>query len=337
MMDDSPLVTSVIVAYNNENTVRECIESVLGQDYHKNETIVVYDEGSTDATGRRATEASARNPESFRLVSIPHTGRSAARNIGWRKGTGEIVFFADADDLYERDYLRRAVEAFLTEKTGCVCVTGASLIEGSGIAPRMLKIYSLVQQRIRADSRFKPTWAWVYRRKALAEAGGFDERLSQAEDKDLFERVKGLGYGVQVVDGIHWFHRRPSSNAAYFKKTFAGGARRIPYLAKHGDYSGFFKSTGIVWLVAGGFVLQLVFPFALVSVLLVLAAALAYRGISTALLIWRDTSDKSDLLIYPFFTFISHTVSALGVLVGLVEYAASGLGHRRRTVVGSAR
>ncbi len=327
MMDNNPLVTSVIVAYNNEDAVGECVDSVLGQDYPKNETIMVYDEGSTDGTVRKATEASARNPEIFKLVSIPHTGRSAARNIGWRRGTGEFVFFADADDLYEGDYLRRAVEAFSTAKIGCVCVTGASLIEGRGIAPRMLKLYSLIQQRVRANSRFKPTWAWVYRRKALVESGGFDERLSQAEDKDLFERVMGLGYGVQVVDGIHWFHRRPSSNKAYFKKTFAGGARRIPYLAKRSDYSGFFRSTGIVWLVAGGFVLQFVFPFALVSMLVVLAAALAYRGISTASLIWKDAPDRSDLLIYPFFALISHTVSALGVLVGLVEYVASGLGH----------
>lgn len=331
-MDNSPLVTSVIVAYNNEDTVGKCVESVLGQDYPKNETIVVYDEGCTDGTERKASEALARNPESSKLISVPHTGRSAARNVGWRRGTGEIVFFADADDLYERDYLRRAVEAFSTEKIGCVCVTGASLVEGSGIAPRMLKVYSLVQQRARANSRFKPTWAWVYRRKALAEAGGFDERLSQAEDKDLFERVKGLGYGVQVVDGIHWFHRRPSSNAVYFKKTFIGGARRVPYLAKRSNYSGFFKSTSIIWLVAGGFVLQLVFPFAFISILVVLAAALAYRGISTASLIWRDVSDKSELLVYPFFTLISHTVSALGVLVGLVEYVRSGLGHNRRTV-----
>ena len=328
MTDNNPLVTSVIVAYNNEGTVGKCVESVLGQDYPNNETILVYDKGSTDGTERKATEASARNPAVFKLVSIPHTGRSAARNVGWRRGTGEVVFFADADDLYERDYLSRAVEAFSTEKIGCVCVTGASLIEGRGIAPRMLKLYSLVQQRARTNSRFRPTWAWVYRRKALVEAGGFDERLSQAEDKDLFERVMGLGYGVQVVDGIHWFHRRPSSNAAYFKKTFTGGVRRTPYLAKRGDYSGFFRSTGIVWLLAGGFVLQLVFPFALVSMLIVLAAALVYRGVSTASLIWRDASDRSDLLIYPFFALISHTVSALGVLVGLVEYAVSGPGRR---------
>jgi len=326
--DNTPSVTSVIVAYNNEDTVGECVESVLGQDYPKNETIIVYDEGSTDGTERKATEASARYSENFKLVPIPHSGRSAARNVGWRSGAGEIVFFADADDLYERDYLRRAVEAFTTEKIGCVCVTGASLIEGRGIAPRMLKLYSLVQQRARANSRFKPTWAWVYRRKALVEAEGFDERLSQAEDKDLFERVIGLGYGVQVVDGIHWFHRRPSSNAAYFKKTFTGGVRRIPYLAKHRDYLGFFRSTGIVWLVAGGLVLQLVFPFALASMLVVLVAALAYRGVSTASLIWREASNKSELLIYPFFTLVSHTVSAVGVLLGLVEYIASGLGHR---------
>ncbi len=334
-MNNSPMVTSVIVAYNNEGTVGECVESVLRQDYPKNETIVVYDGGSTDGTQREVRDALSRNPERFKILLIPHTGRSAARNAGWRKGAGEIVFFADADDLYERDYVSKAVEAFSTEKIGCVCVTGASLIEGEGIAPRMLKLYSLIQLRTRANSKFKPSWAWVYRREALVEAGGFDERLSQAEDKDLFERVRGLGYEVQVVDGVHWFHRRPSSNTAYFRKTFAGGARRVPYLAKRGDYFGFFKSTGIIWLVAGGFVLQLVIPLALVSMLVVLAGALAYRGIFAASLVWRDTSDKSEFMIYPFFNLVSHTVSAIGVLIGLVKFVGSGLGHIQRRSVGT--
>jgi len=323
MTGDSPLVTSVVVSYNDAGTIGTCVQSVLRQDYPNRETIVVCDGGSTDGTKGKLEEMLATAPGSFDLTTIPHTGRSAARNIGWKRGRGDIVFFADADDVYEPDYLTRAIEALSTKGAGCVCVTGASLIEGGGSAQRMLKLYSLAQVKRRAESEFRPSWAWVYTRKALEAAGGFDERLDQAEDKDLFESVRKLNFGVAVVDGIHWLHRRPGTNAKYFRKTLHGGASRVPYFAKHRDRLGFIRATGIVWFMCSAVIVQFVYPPAVVVMAAALLAALLYRGISMAALVWNEAPHKSDLLLYPFFGLASHTVSAVGCLVGLVQYIAS--------------
>jgi glycosyltransferase involved in cell wall biosynthesis len=330
-----PLVTSVIVSYNDANTIGTCVQSVLRQDYPNRETIVICDGGSTDGTKERLEEMLSAGPGGFDLATIPHTGRSAARNVGWKRGRGDVVFFADADDVYQPDYLTRAVEALSSRGAGCVCVTGASLVEGSGLAQRMLKLYSLVQVRLRAESKFKPSWAWVYTRDALEAAGGFDERLDQAEDKDLFERVRKLNFDVAVVDGIHWLHRRPDTNAKYFRKTLNGGASRVPYFAKHGDRLGFVRATGIVWFVCSVVVVQLVYPPAIVIAAAGLLAALLYRGIATASLVWKDVPRKSDLLVYPFFSLASHTVSAVGCLLGLVRYAASPVRQTPRTPSGA--
>jgi cellulose synthase/poly-beta-1,6-N-acetylglucosamine synthase-like glycosyltransferase len=313
----------VVVSYNDADTIGACLESVLGQDYPNRETVVVCDDGSTDGTKAKLTALVTARPGSFDLVTVPHTGRSAARNVGWKRGRGDIVFFADADDVYQPDYITRAVQALAGEKVGCVCVTGASLIEGNGVASRMLKLYSLVQVKNRAQSKFKPSWAWVYTRKALAAAGGFDESLSQAEDKDLFERVRLLGFDVAVVDGIHWLHRRPNTNAKYFTKTLNGGANRIPYFAKRHDVLGFIKATGIIWFVCVAAVLQVVYWPAAAAMTVALLGALVYRGVSTASLVWEGVPRKRDLLLYPFFNLVSHAVSAVGCLTGLVQYAAS--------------
>ena len=313
----------MIVAYNNADTVGACVDSVLRQDYANRETIVISDAGSTDGTRESLAKIQAASPEGFELVTVPHTGRSAARNVGWGRGKGNIVFFADADDVYHPDYLAKAVEAFAGENVGCVCVTGASLIEGNGMAPRMLKLYSLVQVKSRAESRFKPSWAWVYSRRALEATGGFDERLDQAEDKDLFERVRKLDFEVALVDGIHWLHRRPDTNAKYFRKTLNGGASRVAYLAKHKDSLGFVRATGILWYLCIAVAVEILYPPALLVVVAALLAALLYRGVAMASMVWRDVAHKSDLLLYPFFALASHTVAAVGCLIGLVRYMAS--------------
>ena len=55
MQRDFPLVSIVVPAYNHEDYVVECVESVLAQDYPNIELIVIND-GSTDSTGARIEE-----------------------------------------------------------------------------------------------------------------------------------------------------------------------------------------------------------------------------------------------------------------------------------------
>ena len=315
--------TSVIVAYNDADTIAACLDSVLGQAYLLNETIVVCDQGSSDETEAKVREILTKESRKFEIVATPHTGRSAARNTGWRRGSGNATFFADADDVYRSDYLTKAAEALKDETVGCVCITGSSLVEGKSMASRMLKVYSLVQVESRRRSKFKPTWAWVYTRKALEKVGGFDEELSQAEDKDIFERVTRLGFGVAVVEGVHWFHRRPTSNTSYFRKTYRGGVNRIPYIKKRRDYLGYVKATAVFWLLGAGLIFQLGFPFAFLTAVVVLALYVAFKGVSTAYMVWREIPSKLDLLFYPFFSLASHTVGAVGEVMGLLGHQES--------------
>ncbi len=324
-----PVVTSVIIAYNNADTIEECLKSVLGQSYPLNETIVVCDQGSKDGTGQKVMDLLEKGGRRFEVMLVPHTGRSAARNAGWKRGRGEVVFFADADDVYNPDYLTRAIQAINDNRIGSVCVTGASLIEGRGLASRMLKLYSMDQVERRARHGFKPSWAWVYTRRALVAVGGFDERLSQAEDKDIFERVSRAGFQVALVEGIHWSHRRPTTNSAYFRKTLLGGSRRVLYLTKYHDYLGFFRSTSIIWLLAAAFVLQTLSPFSLPVASAALLLYLAYRGLATAYHVGSQ-APKKDLFTFPFFMLGSHIVSAVGTLFGVLKYAGSSQGSPGR-------
>ncbi len=321
--EDMPLVTCVVIAYNNADTISDCLGSVLSQDYPRKEVVLVSDDGSTDGTPQLLEGLLREREGSFELIQVRHMGRSAARNVGWRRGRGSVVFFADADDRYRPEYLREAVAAVSSEGTGCVCVTGESLVEGDGLASRMLNIYSRLQVKKRSTGAFRPSWAWVYTKDALEAAGGFDERLDQAEDRDLFQRVASLGYKAAVVEGVHWYHRRPKTSSSYFRKSLYGGARRVKYLAKRRDYAGFFRSSGIFWVFLTAAVGQLVFPYSAALVLLALASALAFRGFSAARLVWKDVPRKTDFILFPFFTLASHTVSAAGTLAGALAYPGS--------------
>lgn len=94
----------IIPAYNAQNSLYACLQSVQNQTYQNYEAIIV-DDGSTDDTpqiAKRFSMADAR----FRCVHQNNSGVSAARNHGLSMASGEFLCFLDSDDRYVDTYLQ---------------------------------------------------------------------------------------------------------------------------------------------------------------------------------------------------------------------------------------
>lgn len=100
------LCTVVISNHNYARFLGEAIESVLAQTHAERE-IVVVDDGSTDETP--AVLARYEGRPGIVILRQPNGGQLSAFNRALGAVRGELVFFLDADDLYEPDYLARAV------------------------------------------------------------------------------------------------------------------------------------------------------------------------------------------------------------------------------------
>ncbi|QZY29414.1 glycosyltransferase family 2 protein [Nocardioides coralli] len=104
-MAEQPLLSVVVPAYDVEDWLEDSLTSVLDQSWSHLEVVVV-DDGATDRTGEIADEVAARDPR-VRVVHQANAGLGAARNVGVTHATGELLAFADSDDLvvpgaYER-------------------------------------------------------------------------------------------------------------------------------------------------------------------------------------------------------------------------------------------
>jgi glycosyltransferase involved in cell wall biosynthesis len=100
------LVSVVIINYNYGRYLRECIDSVLGQDYEPVEVIVV-DDGSTDDSREVIESYRDRLVASFK----PNGGMVTAMNHGFALTHGAIVIFVDADDYLLPGAVSAHVEA----------------------------------------------------------------------------------------------------------------------------------------------------------------------------------------------------------------------------------
>lgn len=93
----------IIPLYNNENTLKRCVESVLAQNIDDCEVIIV-DDGSTDNSGVIADEW-ARKDARITVIHKSNGGLSDARNSGLDIISGNYVTFIDSDDELMNDTL----------------------------------------------------------------------------------------------------------------------------------------------------------------------------------------------------------------------------------------
>lgn len=91
-------ISIIIPVYCVEGYLRECIDSVLCQDYPDFEVILV-DDGSPDRCGAICDEYVARDSRVF-VIHKSNGGASDARNCGIDHANGTYVLFLDGDDFW---------------------------------------------------------------------------------------------------------------------------------------------------------------------------------------------------------------------------------------------
>lgn len=103
-------ISVVMPAYNRASLIGESLSAILKQEYRPVEIIVV-DDGSTDNTA----EIAAGFGPPVRVLKTSNGGDLAARNIGLREASSQLVAFCDSDDLWEPSFLNAMIKLWVAE------------------------------------------------------------------------------------------------------------------------------------------------------------------------------------------------------------------------------
>jgi cellulose synthase/poly-beta-1,6-N-acetylglucosamine synthase-like glycosyltransferase len=129
-------VTILIPAYNEADCIGETIQNKLNQNYPNDKLqVIVISDGSTDGTDDIARGFAAQGVE---LISrTAREGKAVALNEAVKHARGDIIFFSDANSLFEREAIRLMVENFADPDVGYVTgtlqvVTVGTTLSGSG-------------------------------------------------------------------------------------------------------------------------------------------------------------------------------------------------------------
>lgn len=100
---DKPLVSLVAAVYNGQKYLRECLDSVLKQDYNNIEIIMVND-GSNDHSANILDEYAAKDSR-LKVIHKKNSGVCNSRNIGIKVSRGDYLCIFDQDDIFSKDFV----------------------------------------------------------------------------------------------------------------------------------------------------------------------------------------------------------------------------------------
>jgi glycosyltransferase involved in cell wall biosynthesis len=184
--------------------------SVVAQTY-RDWSMVVVDDGSTDATARVACSMSDAR---ISLIRQDNAGVSAARNRGIASGFADACLFLDADDWLAPDALARLAGA-LAATPAAVASVGPYARQAIGGGTRLARSPRCdgLLKRLLVGNLFANGGHLLIRRTAIDRAGGFHTGLRYGEDWEYWTRLALLGDFVPAAarDAVLFVRERPGS------------------------------------------------------------------------------------------------------------------------------
>jgi glycosyltransferase involved in cell wall biosynthesis len=198
-------ITIGLCVKNAENTIRNCIQSILNQQYPKRLVeIIVVDGKSKDKTIQIAERLISLADFSVRFYSDEGKGLGVARQIVLDNTNSKYVIWVDSDVVISENFVQSQVE-FMEKHPKVAVATGMYFLrQGADITlPALLqslaKLVGSCEFKETSPRGLPPNDASIYRVEPSKRVGGFDKCIKgAAEDEDIILRMRKKGWLISV-------------------------------------------------------------------------------------------------------------------------------------------
>jgi chlorobactene glucosyltransferase len=211
----TPKVSIILPARNEEMFIEKCINSLLEQDYQNYEIIAINDR-SDDNTGEIIKKIAKKNSRVVYVHAEPKPekwiGKNWACMEGFRKASGELLLFTDADTFHTKKIISLAVDHLMSEELDALTVIPKMLCLDWWTKITLPVLSTFLHTRFSAlrvnDSSKKTGYFFgsffIIKRKTYESVGTHEAvKTDIVEDGALGKKVKEQGFKLKMVRGEH--------------------------------------------------------------------------------------------------------------------------------------
>jgi glycosyltransferase involved in cell wall biosynthesis len=222
MNKKEPLVSVIVPTYNSSKFLDQCLQSIINQSYTNIELIVV-DNNSTDNTKIIAQKYT-------KLVFNKGPERSAQVNYGVTKSSGEYVYKVDSDFVLDPKVVQECI-AKVNEGFEAIVVHNTPDETISWIAKvRKFEVDMYKYDLSHSSARFVS-------RKLYDKIGGFNSKITSAEDYDFQNKINNFGIKTGFIEAEALHLGEPTHFWPHMKKYFEYGRDMVNYHSENSTNS----------------------------------------------------------------------------------------------------
>jgi cellulose synthase/poly-beta-1,6-N-acetylglucosamine synthase-like glycosyltransferase/peptidoglycan/xylan/chitin deacetylase (PgdA/CDA1 family) len=269
LLENAPLVSIIVPAYNEEVNAVSSLNNLLKQNY-PNFNIIFVDDGSKDETYKRVCDALSGN-EKMRIFTKPNGGKASALNFGIGQTDAEYVVCIDADTKLYPNAVSLMMLHFLDKNNNRNIGSVAGNVKVGNQINLLTKWQAIEYITSQNFDRLAfaninaitvvPGAIGAFKKAAIEEAGGFTTD-TLAEDCDLTIRILKAGYTIENENKAIAMTEAPEKTKQFIKQRTRWSFGVMQTFWKHRDtlLDKKFKGLGI-WAMPNILIFQFIIPF----------------------------------------------------------------------------
>ncbi len=194
-MSNKNLISVIMSAYNNENTIKQSLDSILNQTY-KNIEILVIDDFSTDTTFEILKDYSLKFKNLKIFQNNENIGLTRSLNKLINLSSGFYIARQDADDISKNNRLEYQ-HKYITKNKLDFCTSRAINIK-TGNSMRLITYYVPKKILVNYKNPFIHGTLLI-KKNVLKEIGGYDEDFYYSQDYKLFDTLLTKRYKYKNI------------------------------------------------------------------------------------------------------------------------------------------
>ena len=328
-MNSQTLVSAIIPCRNEEKFIGKCLDSVIAQDFPKDNFEILVIDGMSDDKTRETINEYVKKYPFIKLLDNPKKFTPFALNIGIKNAKGEVIVRMDAHSVYIKDYISKCIKylkEYEVDNVGGIwkIMPSEKTLINKAIALVSSSFFGAGNAYYRTGYskglKFVDTvFGGCYKKEVFKKIGLYNENLIRSQDMEFNLRLKKAGGKILLVPEIVTRYYPKSTLKEFFKHNFLDGIWTI-YPLKFG------LSLKLRHYIPFVFIFSLIVPLTLsvffkpmIYLFLFIIGLYLFTSLFFSISIAIKEKNFGFVFLLPLAFACRHFGYGLGSLVGLIK------------------